>query len=87
MAAGSIAPFGTFVHVPSEPVSAHDVQAPLQAVSQQTPCAQKDDWHSVASEQEAPRIFLPHELPLHTLGETQLLSVAQALKQVFPLHT
>jgi hypothetical protein len=67
-------------------VSAHEVQAPAQAPSQQTPCAQKVDWHSLAFEHEAPRIFLPHELPLQTLGETQLLSVAQALKQVLPLH-
>jgi hypothetical protein len=87
MPAGSIAPFERFVHVPSEPVSAHDVQAPLQAVSQHTPCAQNDDWHSVAWEQEAPRIFLPHELPLHTLGATQLLSIVHALKHVLPLQT
>jgi hypothetical protein len=38
-------------------------------------------------EQEAPRIFVPHEFPLHTLGATQLPSIAQALKQVLPLQT
>jgi hypothetical protein len=85
--AGSVAPAGTFVHVPSEPVSAQDVQAPLQAVSQQTPCAQNDDWHSLGSEQEAPRIFLPQELPLQTLFVVQFLSVVHASKQVSPLQT
>jgi len=85
--AGSRASFATFVHVPSAPVSAQEVHAPAQAVSQQTPCAQKLDWHSLAFEQEAPRIFLPHELPLHTLGATQLLAVAQALKHELPLQT
>ena len=74
------------MHVPSVGVSAHDVHAPSQAASQQTPCAQNVDWHSLASEHEAPRIFLPHELPLQTLGETQLPSTAQALKQLLPLH-
>jgi hypothetical protein len=74
------------VQVPSVPVSAHDVHAPEQAVSQQTPWAQNPEPHSFAFEHEAPRIFLPHELPLQTLGETQLLSVAHALKQVLPLH-
>ena len=74
------------MQVPSVPVSAHDVHAPEQAVSQQTPCAQNDDWHSLAFEHEAPRIFFPHELPLQTLGDTQLLSFAQALKQVLPLQ-
>jgi hypothetical protein len=85
--AGSGAPVGTFVHVPSVPVSAHEEQAPAQAVSQQTPCAQKADWHSFAWEQEAPRIFLPHELPLQTFGVTQFPSIAQALKQELPLQT
>jgi hypothetical protein len=43
MLAGSRASFATFVHVPRAPVSAQEVHAPLQAVSQQTPCAQKVD--------------------------------------------
>ena len=87
MSAGSGVSFGTFVQVPSAPVSAHEVQAPEHAVSQQTPCAQKDVWHSVAFEHEAPRIFLPHELTLHTLGVTQLPLIVHALKQVLPLQT
>ena len=73
--------------MPIAPTSAQDLHAPAQAVAQQTPCAQKPDWHSPASEQDAPRIFLPHELPLQTLGATQLPSIAQALKHVLPLQT
>ena len=65
----------------------HAVQAPAQALSQQTPCAQKPEPHSPGSEHDAPRIFLPHELPLHTLGETQSWFVVHALKQALPLHT
>jgi hypothetical protein len=86
ISAGSGAPFGTARHVPRVPGNAHDEHAPEQADSQQTPCAQNPVWHSAASEHEAPRIFLPHELPLQTLGETQFASAVQALKQVLPLH-
>ena len=39
-------PEATAVHCPIVPVIAHDRQAPVQAVAQQTPCAQKVDWHS-----------------------------------------
>jgi hypothetical protein len=87
MSAGSCASFGTLVQVPSVPESAHEVHAPAQAESQQTPCAQNPEPHSFAFEHEAPRIFLPHELPLQTLGVTQFPSIAQALKQELPLHT
>jgi hypothetical protein len=69
------------------PGSAQDSHVPSQALSQQTPCAQNFDAHSLASEHEAPRIFGPHELPLHTLGATQLPSAVQAWKQALPLHT
>ena len=34
-------PAGTAVHVPIVPASAHDAHVPVQAVPQQTPCAQK----------------------------------------------
>jgi hypothetical protein len=38
--AGSAAPFGTAEQVPTPPARAHDIQVPVQAVAQQTPCAQ-----------------------------------------------
>ena len=86
--AGSDAPVGTFVQVPSVPGSAHDWQAPPQDLSQQTPCAQNVDAHSVPDEQEAPTFFLPQELPLQTLGGRQLPFVdVHALKHDEPLQT
>jgi len=42
------------VHVPIEPVTAQDRQAPLQAVSQQTPSAQKPLSHCRAQEHSSP---------------------------------
>jgi hypothetical protein len=86
--AGSALPVGVFVQVPIVPASAHDWQEPLQPELQQTPCAQKLDWHSVAAEHEAPRGFLPHWLPLQTLPDWQLASTAHDMKQeVVPLQT
>jgi hypothetical protein len=38
ISAGSSAPVATLVQVPSEPLSAQDRQAPVQAVAQQIPC-------------------------------------------------
>ena len=40
-------PAGTVEQVPPVPVSAHDMQVPVQAVRQQTPCAQNPLSHSV----------------------------------------
>ena len=47
-------------------VDPHDLQAPVQGVAQQTPCAQLPDAHSRPSAQNAPLGLRPHELPLHT---------------------
>jgi len=86
--AGSGAPVETFVHAPSVPVMAHDWQAPVQALSQHTPCAQKPEPHSVPAEQDAPGFLRPHELPLQTFGLRQLLPVGvQALKHAVTLQT
>jgi hypothetical protein len=38
--AGSLPPIGTAEQVPTPPASAHDMHVPVQAVAQQTPCAQ-----------------------------------------------
>jgi hypothetical protein len=85
--AGSGDPVGTFVQVPSEPESAHDLQAPVQVVAQQIPCAQIPDPHSVLPEHEAPLGFLPQEFETQTLPVLQLPSTAHAVKHLVPLHT
>jgi hypothetical protein len=88
MPAGSGEPFGTFVQAPSVPVSAHDWHAPVQALSQQTPWAQKVEAHSVPAEHEAPPVLRPQELPLQTLGARQFAPVGvQAPKHAEPLQT
>jgi len=76
--AGSGAPTGTLEQMPMELESAHDLQAPAQAVAQQTPCVQLPEAHSVRSEQNAPFVFLPQEFPLQTLPGVQLASAVQA---------
>jgi hypothetical protein len=85
--AGSGDPVGTLVQVPSEPASAHDLQAPLQVVAQQIPCAQIADAHSVPPEHEAPFGFFPQEFETQTLPALQLPSTVQPVKHLVPLHT
>lgn len=51
-------PVGIGAQVPVEPVSAHDMQVPAQAVMQQTPCAQCPDPQSESAEQVVPSPFL-----------------------------
>jgi hypothetical protein len=83
---GSVAFVATFVHTPSVPERPHDLQAALQVVAQQKPCAHTDDWHSVDAEHGAPFGFLPHEPLVQTLGETQFVLEVQASKHFEPLH-
>jgi hypothetical protein len=45
MPAGSVVPVATLVQVPIVPASEQDWQAPVQALSQQKPCAQKPLLH------------------------------------------
>jgi hypothetical protein len=86
LSAGSGMPVGTAVHRPIDPVSAQDWQALAQAETQQTPCAQLLDWHSVLVEQNAPFGFSPHELLVQTLPVEQLASAVQPVKQRAPLQ-
>jgi hypothetical protein len=80
-------PEATAVHCPIVPLIAHDRQAPAQAVAQQTPCAQNEDWHSTLFEQKAPIGLRPHELEVQTFpAEQEPLSV-QAEKQRAPSQT
>jgi hypothetical protein len=85
--AGSAAPVVTFEQVPSVPVSEHERQEPVQASSQQTPCAQNFEPHSLAAEHEAPRPLRPHELPTQVLGVRQFASAVHAPKHDVPLQT
>jgi hypothetical protein len=59
--AGSTVPLATLVQVPSVPDSAQDWQAPVQALSQQTPWAQKPLLHWLPAEQLAPLLDGPQE--------------------------
>jgi hypothetical protein len=79
---GSGSPLATGVQVPAVAVRAHDRQVPVQAVRQQTPCAQKPEAHSAPSAHVAPGDFSPHEPLVHTAGVAQSASAAQVA-----LHT
>jgi len=83
--AGSWVPVATFVQTPSMPAM-HDLHEVLQAVSQQTPCAQKVLRHSLGAEQEAPFSLRPHEFAAQVNGGTHWLLAVQALKQRVPLQ-
>jgi len=48
---------GTGEQVPAVPLIAHDMQVPVHALLQQTPCWQKPEAHSPAVEQEVPGVF------------------------------
>jgi hypothetical protein len=85
MPAGSCVPVATFVHTPSMPAM-QDLHAVLQAVSQQTPCAQLPLRHSLGAEQEAPFSLRPHEFAAQVNGGTHWLFAVQALKQRVPLQ-
>ena len=80
-------PEATPVHCPIVPVIAHDRQAPVQAVAQQTPCAQNADWHSMLFEQKAPIGLRPQELAVQTFPDEQALLSLQLEKQRAPLQT
>lgn len=63
---GSV-PAGRGVQVPALPLSAHETHAPLHAVSQQTPSAQKPLTHSHPSVQAPPPCFARQAPALHQL--------------------
>ena len=70
-------PAGTGEQVPVVPASAQDMQVPVQAALQQTPCAQKLDTQDAAEVQGAPGGSLPQLPPVQTLGDTQSALVVQ----------
>jgi hypothetical protein len=70
-----------FVHVPTVPASAHDLHVPVQAVAQQTPCAQKSDAQSLATAHVAPFAAFPQLVPVQTFGDAQSLGAAHEVLQ------
>jgi hypothetical protein len=56
------------LHTPADAVSAHDLQMPVHAVWQQTPCSQKPERHSFLFVQIAPGALRPQKPPVHTAG-------------------
>lgn len=84
-------PTGTELHVPTEPATAQDWQAPVHAELQQTPCAQTADTHSAFPPHVCPFGLRPHrpEAALQTFGATQsaaLVAGAQLALQAVPPH-
>jgi hypothetical protein len=75
-------PDGTLLQVPALPDSAHDLQSPVQAVPQQTPCWQKPDAQSVAAPQAAPSGCRPQLPAVQTFPVVQSLLVPQAVRQL-----
>jgi hypothetical protein len=69
------------LQVPTVPVMLHDLHVPVQALLQQTPCAQKLELHSFAIVQEAPIGFSVQMFALQMFGATQSPLTVQATLQ------
>lgn len=84
LATAGAAPAGTSEQVPTFPASAHDWQVPLQAMSQQTPCEQLLELHSLPITQVTPVGFLPHVSVLcwHEFGGEQSAVVVATVQEV-----
>jgi hypothetical protein len=85
----SSSPGGTGEQVPTDPVTAQLWQVPVQALSQQTPSAQKLVTHSEPWVQGAPTAFLPQRLLRQVLPVVHWVLSVQELKQsaAAVLHT
>ena len=83
---GSESPAGTLVHVPSEPGTLHDRQAPLQALAQHRPEAQMPLTQSCARLQTAPLGRLPQSPPVQRLPSTHCPLPLQEVRHRLPLH-
>ena len=62
------------------------MQAPPQAVAQQTPWAHTPEAHCPPLEQAAPFDDLPQELPMQLFPEEQFASLVHAVKHRLPLQ-
>ena len=83
---GSMPPAAIGLQLPSVPTSAHDLQLPVQAVAQQTPCSQNALWQSPGAAQLAPIGRRPHEPLRQTFGGAQSPSAAQVDLQAATPH-
>ena len=63
------------------------MQAPVHALSQHTPCAQKPDAQSLLAEQSAPLGSSPHDPLTQKSPVAHSSLVLHEVKQVFPLQT
>jgi hypothetical protein len=70
----STTPLGMLLHTPRDAVSAHDLQTPAQAVSQQTDCSQFPDRHSFRLLHRAPFGLRPQRPAVQTAGGRQSTS-------------
>ena len=82
----SVSPGALLVQVPSDAVSAQDLQTPVQLVRQQTPCSQKPFRHSWAPKQVAPGGLSPHVPLTHVAGDLQCMSAVQDALHAFVSH-
>ena len=80
-------PVATGEQVPIEPVRAHDMQVPAQALLQQTPCAQKPELHIAAAVHGEPMANFPQvpvvcpEGMVQEAGEVQSPATVQLVLQ------
>jgi hypothetical protein len=74
-------PAGMLLQVPLLSLSAHDLQVPVQALWQQTPCWQKPELHSLAVAHGSPSGCLVQTPPLQMFGETQSASAVHLFLQ------
>jgi hypothetical protein len=72
--------------MPPVPVSEHDIQVPVHAVWQQTPCAQMLLAQSTPAVHAAPSGSLPQLPPLQTLPAEQSALPVHVARQLPELH-
>jgi len=84
---GSGVPSLTARQVPTLPPTLQAVQAPLQVVSQQTPCAQWVELHSEPALHAWPLFLSPHEPLVQTKPAAHSALVEQLAKHLVPVQT
>ena len=72
--------------MPGEALSAQELQSPVQAVAQQTPCAQKPELQLLPAVQLVPLGARPQLIVavLQVLGGAQAADDVQVSRQAFP---
>jgi hypothetical protein len=74
------------VQCPSALCKAQLRQAPVHALSQQTPSTHCFDWHWLAVVHVEPSCFSPQDPPMHVFGEMQSLSAVHLVAQASVEH-